>query len=183
MRLDEVLKLRPAEGATVEMINAAIRATEAKRRELRQQATEAKAVRRNPLEVDDKALAAAAREAEAAELGAERIALLLPKLQQDLDAAYAREARAALLVERAELDQTVGELRRWQAEDYPEIIRLIGAGLAAHDAAAAAVERFAAGVIDAYARSEAMRDGGALGVTLPELGEPLPRAIFPGWQL
>ena len=183
MRLDEVLKLRPAEGATVETIDAAIRAAEAKRRELRQLATEAKAVRSNPLAADDRAIASAAREAEAAELGAERIGLLLPQLRQDLDAAYAREARAALLVEHADLERTVAVLGRWRDEEYPRIIELIRAGLAAQDAAVAATQQFLASVQAAYAHSKAMRDGGPLGVTLPGVQEPHPRDAFKGISL
>lgn len=183
MKLDDVLKLRPEAGADSSTIAEAIRAAEAKRRDELAKAKAARDARRDVLTVDDKALAAAERDGTAAALAAERIAQMLPRLQADLDAAEAREMRAALLAEHAEVERKLAELRRWQDEDYPAIQRLIGAGLAAQDAALTAVQSFLSGADAAYGSSEAMRDAGSLDVNLPDLAEPLPRTVFSGWSI
>ena len=180
MKLVDVLELRPPAGADSATLAAAVRAAEAKRRDMLTAAEAAETARRDVL-LDDRTLSAAERDAAQAKLTAARITAILRDMRADLDAARAREFRASLLAEHAEVEQKVAELRQWQADSYPEIARLIGAGLLAQDAARSAVERFKFNVAAAY-ESEAMRDTGPLGVVLPALGDPMPRTIFAGWS-
>lgn len=181
MKLDDVLKLRPPAGADTATLAEAVRIAEAKRREMFTQAEQSNAVRQNVL-MDDRKLTTAEREAAEAELAVARIDAILPGLRDDLEAARGREVRAALLAKHSELQEKVDEVLRWQEEDYPEIARRIGLGLAAQDALRMAVDRFKANVMAAY-EIEAVRNEGALGVLLPELADPLPRDLFREWNI
>ena len=180
MKLETILALRRPAGTSTAELAAAVRTAENSRRELLAAAQAAEASRKNVL-LDDRALSAAERDGAQASLAAERLAAILPEMRADLDAARARDVRTALLTEHAEVEIATAELRRWQAESYPEIARLIGVGLRAQDAARTALDGFKANVAAAY-ESEAMRDGGPLGVTLSAMSEPMPRSIFPGWS-
>lgn len=183
MKLNDVLALRPAKGIDAAGLSAAIGSAEAIRRRLRAEEAEANTARAGMLlAADDKAIAAAEGTAAAAQLGAERIEAILPLMRGDLAAVQGRETVAALQAEHAALLRKLAELRRWQAEDYPQIAVLIGRGHHAHDAAAAAHADFVCGVKAAYQRPE-VRDAGLLDVVeLPQLDGVLPRQVFSNWN-
>lgn len=182
MRLNDVLALRPPQDADAADLLDAIRTAEETAKRLRAEAATANTARSGLLlTADDKALAAAEAARASAQLAAERVEAMLPGMRQDLAAAQGRETVADLQAEHAALVASVAELRRWQAEDYPQIMALIAKGFRAHDAAYAAHAGFVRNVKDAYERPE-VRDAGPLGVELPQLDGVLPRQVFFNWK-
>ena len=178
MRLNDVLALRPPQDADAADLLDAIRTAEGTAKRLRAEAATANTARSGLLlTADDKALAVAEAARASAQLAAERVEAMLPGMRQDLAAAQGRETVADLQAEHAALVASVAEVRRWQAEDLPQI----PARFAAHDAAAAAHAAFVRNVKDAYERPE-VRDAGPLGVELPQLDGVLPRQAFPNWK-
>lgn len=181
MRLSELQALRLGDGAGSEAISASIDTAMAERDRQRAKQAAAEAFRADTLAHDAKALHAAEKDAGTARLIVEQVDTLLGLLRADLAAAQGRETLEDLRNEHAGLEPLAAELRRWQAEDYPRIARLIHVGLDAQFALAAASQAFLLRVEEEYARPE-VRAAGELGVTLPRFSAPLPAAWFPNWQ-
>lgn len=190
MTLTEVLELHPGEGADTATLSEALAAAEAKRDELLQQAKAADGMRaEGMLAADDKALFAEERKGAQARLAAERIEALLAQLQADHAAARDREAAARgqeevaeLRADAAEVDRLIAELEHWQAEEWPKVLKMIGAGLWAERRVA---EAYAALLKKAGAafQSQAVRDAAPEGLNVAQLPARRPSHDFPGWRV
>ncbi len=183
MKLDEVLALRPPEGADAATITAAINAATSRRAELLAAAATAdQVITDGLLSADDRALARTEQDANLARRAAERIDALLPRLRLDLEEAVAREKMAALHAHAAEVADLMADMARWQAEKLPAAVDAIREGLRLNDALYARHSSLPAAVEAAY-RDPAVRELGTFTPDLTAKGVPdmarLPRNLFP----
>ncbi len=181
MRLSDIQSIRPADGAESAAFLEAIAVAKAERQ--RQVANQAAAeeMRSDTLAHDVKALRAAEVDASSARLVVEQLDALLELLRTDLAAAQGREILAELREEHAALEPLAAALRRWQAEDYPALARMIHVGLDAQHSLAAATQAFLARVDTQYARFE-VAEAGKLDRALPVVGDIIPSMVFFNWQ-
>jgi hypothetical protein len=177
VKLDEVLALRPANGDAA-TFRAAIDRAEAHRARLLTEADRSEDIAVGGLlSVDDKTLQRAAAEAAQARLAAARIDALLPMIRQDHEAAAAQETVAGLRAKAQELTKSAAHLQAWQDQQFPEIQKLLTAGIMLEGATKIMRLDLEAAIDEAYL-NQAVRDIGRLNVTFPEVQKRSPFRIF-----
>ena len=183
MKLTEILDLHPGAEADSAALGRALAVALAKRDELLGEVAAAEQERRaGLLTADEKALTAIEKTASTARLAVDRVEAILPQLRADLVVAQGRETVTELQAEAAKVDGLIGNVERWQQEDFPRVAELIGAGLHAEREA---IDAYGAllGRIDVEFASQAVRDAAPAGVQVKAPGGHRPSHLFPTWQL
>ena len=182
MKLSDVLELHPGAEAGSASLGLALTAALTKRDELLAEAAAADGERTaGLLTADDKALAAVEKTAQTARLAADRIEAMLPHLRADLSTARGRETVAELETLAKTVEQRISAMQDWQEKAYPDLAKLIGAGLHAEAAAVDAYAEFAARVDSEFRRQE-VRDAAPGGVTVTAPSGARPSFLFPNWD-
>ncbi len=181
MKLSDILELHPGADAGSAALGLALTAAQTKRDELLAEAAAADGERTaGLLTADDKALVAIERTGQTARLAADRIDAMLPELRADLAVARGRETVAELNTLAETVEQRVAAMSKWQTEQYPELAKLIGAGLHAEAAAVDAYAEFAARVDSEFRRQE-VRDAAPAGVHVDAPSGLRPSYLFQNW--
>ena len=171
MNLNEVLALRPPEGADAATITAAIGTATRKRAELLALAATADQVRADGLlSTDDKAMQRAENDALQARRAVERIDALTPRVRLDLEAAQARETMAALHIQADAVCDAGAAVAQWQADKLPAFWGPLREGFVLHDRMTAQCAKLRADIEAAY------RDP-----NVRELGQFFPDLTVKGW--
>lgn len=182
MKLSDILDLHPGAEAGSGALGLALAAASIRRDELLAEADAADQERRaGLLTLDEKALTAIEKTAGVARLAADRIEAMLPQLRADLAVARGRETVAELKTLAETVEQRIIAMTEWQTETYPQLAKLIGAGLHAEAAAVDAYAEFAARVDSEFRRQE-VRDAAPGGVNVSAPSGARPSHLFPNWD-
>jgi hypothetical protein len=122
------------------------------------------------------------RELERARRDAERLAVLVQKLNEALSAQQGMEAVEDLRRLGMQAQEAHDALSKWQRVQYEKLRTSIAEGLQLEADALSKRMAFEAATAEAYRRID-VREAGPLGINLPPLSDNLPSLVFPNWAM